>query len=485
VAAVTADPLHPRLQSSPSPAATYALQRAALAADGAPDFARRMHALAALADELRARQNELADAISADFGGRSRDETLLLELLPLLDLIRYARASLAGWMKPRRVAPTWFLLPSRALIVYQPLGVVGVIGAWNYPLLLTLGPVVDALAAGNHVMIKPSELTPRTAALIGDLIAERFPGEYVSATLGGPEVGEAFAALPFDHLLFTGSTRVGALVMRAASANLTPVTLELGGKSPAIVHESYPLASALERILVGKLYNCGQTCIAPDYLLAPRGRDGEIERAARSLVSRVYPRLVANDDYTRILSRGHYQRLFDGVTEARERGARVVPINPGGEDCTPENKVFPPTLVFDAPLDSAIMRDEIFGPVLPVVAYDSLAEAIRFVNDRPRPLALYYFDNDRDRVEAVLRETTSGGVTVNDVLLHIGQHGLPFGGVGPSGMGHYHGFHGFETFSKKKGVMLQSGTRFTGLLAPPFTQRTRAIISRLLSLSGG
>ena len=460
----------------------HAAQRASFAT-GAPDYARRMRALATLSDLLRSHQAELADAVSEDFGGRSRDETLVLELLPLLDQIRHARRSLAKWMRPRRVSPTWFLLPASAYVVHQPLGVVGVIGAWNYPLLLTFSPVIDALAAGNHVMMKPSEITPRTAELIAGLVAEGFAPEYLTAVTGGPEVASAFAALPFDHLLFTGSTRVGALIMRAASANLTPVTLELGGKSPAIVHESYPMDRAIERILVGKLYNAGQTCIAPDYLLVPRGREPDVERAARALVPKLYPTLVDNADYTRILSRSHYQRLEAALADAADRGARVVTINPANEPCTSENRVLAPTLVFDVPPDAPLMRDEIFGPILPVVSYESLADAIRFVNDRPRPLSLYYFDDDRTRVARVLRDTVSGGVTINDVLLHIGQHSLPFGGVGPSGMGRYHGSNGFETFSNRKGVMTQHRIRLTGLLAPPFTERTRGLIRRLLALA--
>ncbi|HVX39142.1 MAG TPA: coniferyl aldehyde dehydrogenase [Gemmatimonadaceae bacterium] len=461
----------------------FAAQRAAFER-GAPSYERRMEALLGLRNALREHEHELADAISADFGGRAIEETRLLELLPLLDLIRYARRHLASWMRPRRARGTWFLLPAKAYILPQPLGVVGVIGAWNYPVLLTLGPVVDAIAAGNHVMIKPSELVPRTSALLAAMISDRFPADYATVVNGGREVGEAFSALPFDHLVFTGSTGVGSLVMRAASANLTPVTLELGGKSPAIVHESYPLDKALRRILQGKLYNAGQTCIAPDYLLAPAGSEGDIESIATKIVADLYPRLVDNTDYTRILSTSHYERIQGAVAEAQLRGARVVAINPAKDVCSHENKVLPPTLIFDPPPNAEIMRTEIFGPVLPVVPYRTLDEAIAFVNARPRPLALYYFDNDQTRIAAVLARTTSGGVTVNDVLYHIGQHGLPFGGVGPSGMGHYHGRHGFERLSKMKGVMVQGRLAPTGMFAPPFTGRVRAMITRLLGIAG-
>jgi coniferyl-aldehyde dehydrogenase len=462
----------------------FAAQRAAFLNAGAPDYDRRMRALRTLSDLLRSHRDALAGAVSADFGGRSPDETLALELLPLLDQIHHARTSLARWMRPQPVSPTWFLRPARAYVVHQPLGVVGVIGAWNYPVLLTFGPLIDAIAAGNHVMLKPSELTPQTAALLSEIIAERFAPEHATVVTGGHEVAAAFAALPFDHLLFTGSTRVGSLVLQAASANLTPVTLELGGKCPAIVHESYSIQRAMERILAGKLYNAGQTCIAPDYVLAPRGRNDAIEAAARDVVSRLYPTLANNTDYTRILSTSHYARLEAAVQEAADRGARVVRLNGRDDVCTIENKVFPPTLVFDVPPDAALMRDEIFGPVLPIVGYGSDAEAMRYVNERPRPLALYYFDDDKDRVGRVLTETTSGGVTINDVVLHMGQHSLPFGGVGPSGMGRYHGRAGFETFSNRKGVMVQRRVRFTGMLSPPYTARTRSLLRRLLGVAG-
>jgi coniferyl-aldehyde dehydrogenase len=482
VTALIAEPAIATTTSSLS--AIYAAQRAAFTTSGAPDYARRMRALGTLRDLLQSNRAALADAISDDFGGRSRDETLILEVLPLLDEIAHARRSLAKWMRPKRVSGTWFLLPASAYVVHQPLGVVGVIGAWNYPLLLTLGPLIDALAAGNHVMLKPSELTPRCAELIAQMIGEGFPHDYVTVITGGPEVASEFSALPFDHLLFTGSTRVGAMVMRAASDNLTPVTLELGGKSPAIVHASYPIERAIHRIIVGKLYNAGQTCIAPDYVLVPRGREAEVERAAQEIVPRLYPTLVGNPDYTRILSRGHYARLETALADAAARGARVMPINPRSEQCTRENKVIAPTLVFDVPGDATLMRDEIFGPILPVMTYASFDEAIRFVNARPRPLALYYFDDDRDRVTRLLRETTAGGVTINDVLLHIGQHALPFGGVGSSGLGRYHGRAGFETFSNRKGVTMQRRIRLTGLLAPPFTEKTRSLIRRLLAIAG-
>ena len=466
------------------PAALRALldaQRAAFAR-GAPDYRQRIAALDALRDGLRAREDALARAVHADYGGRAREETLLLELFPLYDAIRHAKRHLKKWMRPRRVGSAWYLQPSRAYIVSQPLGVVGVLGAWNYQLLLTIGPLVDAIAAGNHVMVKPSEVTPGSAAIIAELLAERFPPEYVTAVTGGPELAAEFSTLPFDHLVFTGSTRVGHLVMRAASDHLTPLTLELGGKSPAIVHPDYPLAEAVRRILAGKLFNAGQTCVAPDYVLVGAGQEREFERVARTVVPTLYPTLVANPEYTRIVSDRHYARLAAALREAGERGARVVPINPAGEACTPESRVIPPTLAFGTPADAVLMREEIFGPILPVVTYRSLDEAIAYVNARPRPLALYYFDTKRSRIDAVVERTTSGGVLVNDVVLHLGQPDLPFGGVGPSGMGHYHGVHGFRQFSKQKGVMVQSRLAPTALFHPPYDARTRRLVDILLRL---
>ncbi|MGD8494775.1 MAG: coniferyl aldehyde dehydrogenase [Gemmatimonadales bacterium] len=469
--------------------ARFEAQRAAFAA-AAPGYDRRMEALAGLRDALRAREEELGRAVAADFGHRSFDETRMLELFPLLDQIGHARRHLKGWMRRRRVRGTWFLWPSRAFVRYEPLGVVGVIGAWNYPVLLTLGPVVDALAAGNHVMVKPSERAPRTADVIAALLADTFPAEFVTGVLGGVEVARAFADLPFDHLLFTGSSPVAREVMRSAAANLTPVTLELGGKSPAIVHESYPLDLAVRRILTGKLYNAGQTCLAPDYVLLPAGREAAFEAASRRTVEEIYPDLAENPDYTHIVDDAHYERLRTLLEEAAAAGARLVPLagaeaaaTGAGEDAPAVGRVLPPTLVFGSIGGTRLMREEIFGPVLPVVAYRDLDEAIEFVARRPSPLALYYFDEDRARIERVLAGVQSGGVTIGDCVYQIGQRRLPFGGVGESGMGSYRGFDGFETFSHERGVMVQRRWAVTSLFRPPYTSRTRALVRWLLRLS--
>ena len=456
-----------------------AAQREAFTARPA-DPRRRIRALKSLLKALRAQREDFVRAISEDFGGRSRQETLLLEVFPVVDTLRHTIRHLPEWVRPRAVSTGWQFLPGSGRVIYQPLGVVGIIGAWNYPLLLSLSPVISALAAGNHVMLKPSELAPRTATVLARLASDLFTDDYVTVVTGGPETGAAFAALPFDHLLFTGSTRVGKLIMRSASENLTPVTLELGGKSPAIVHPSFPARTAAARIIAGKLYNAGQTCIAPDYVLVEAGARDEFVRLASAAAAAMYPRLAGNPDFTRILNDHHYRRLRDLLSDATLKGAQVLQVNPANEPANEQNRVFPPTLLWNVSDEMAVMREEIFGPLLPVVTYRSLDEAIAYVNARPRPLSLYYFDYNSKRVDAVLERTTSGGVTVNDTILHIAQNDLPFGGVGPSGMGSYHGYDGFQTFSKKKGIFLQSRFTTLGLLRPPYSAFARRLTDFLI-----
>jgi coniferyl-aldehyde dehydrogenase len=468
-----------------APAAELQTQLDNLRADftrGAPDLQRRRQALAALAQAMRTHQHALLQAVDGDFGGRAHAETLLLELFPLHDQIRHARRHVRSWMRRRVVSSPWFLLPAGAFYQYQPLGVAGIIGAWNYPVLLTLGPAIDAIAAGNRVMLKPSELAPRTAEVIARIIGDAFAPEQVACVNGGADVAAAFSELPFDHLFFTGSTRVGHRVMQAAARNLTPVTLELGGKSPAIVHDGYPLQTAVTRILTAKLFNAGQTCVAPDYMLLPAGREAEFEALARRAVADMYPRLTGNPDYTHIVSELHRARLAGLLDDARERGARVVDLAAGGDAADPLARIVPPTLLFDTTDAMQVMQEEIFGPLLPVVSYRTLDEAIAYVNARPHPLALYYFDNERARQDEVLARTRSGGVVINDCLFHLAQHNLPFGGVGPSGMGQYHGFDGFVTFSKKRPVMVQRRWAATSLLRAPWARR-RWMIDLMLRIA--
>lgn len=463
--------------------AVFSRQQRAARACAPLGYAHREQALETLLNGVLNYEERFVAALDADFGKRSAHETRLLEILPLLDEIRHVRRRLRRWMRPRSVAVNWHFMPSRARIIYQPLGVVGVIGTWNYPILLTLSPLVNALAAGNHVMLKPSELAPATAALIRCMIAELYPDDYVSVITGDADVAHTFSSLPFDHLMFTGSGRVGKLVMKAAAENLTPVTLELGGKSPALVHDSYPLDRAADRICSAKFWNAGQTCVAPDYVMVPAQRaQAFVQQAERAIAMRL-PRLIAGNDYTHMINQSAWQRMQELVEDARSKGAQIVQINPAGETLAAGGRAFAPTLVIGADDTMRLMQEEIFGPILPVVTYASFDAAIDYINAKPRPLALYYFDKDKGRIDHVLQHTVSGGVAVNDCIFHLPQYNLPFGGVGPSGMGAYHGFDGFENFSKKKGVLLQNGLvgfALARLLKPPYGAWTDRLIDYVM-----
>jgi coniferyl-aldehyde dehydrogenase len=448
--------------------------------------AKRVDALDALLQSIFRYEDILVEAANTDFGQRSFSETRLLDIFPVVDEIRYVKRNLRRWMQARRVSVNWQFLPSRAKIIYQPLGVVGIIGAWNYPILLTLSPLINALAAGNHVMVKPSEQAPATAAALQQMIREAFPDEYVTVTTGGSAVAEAFASLPFDHLLYTGSARVGKLIMEAAAENLTPVTLELGGKSPALVHESYSMAAAADRICSAKFWNAGQTCVAPDYALVPSAKLNEFVGSCLGIIAKRFSRPFSNADYTHMISERAWQRMHDLVNNAQSNGAQVIQPRTENENSGTPSRVFAPTLVVEAKSSMRVMQEEIFGPILPIVTYSSLDDAIEFINGRPRPLALYYFDRNRSRISKVLEQTVSGGVTVNDCIFHLPQHSLPFGGVGPSGMGAYHGFDGFTAFSKKKGVLLQNalvGWALDRAFKPPYTAKSDRLMAFLLGRS--
>lgn len=453
-------------------------QRAACALVPMPDRAARARRLAVLETLLRDGAAALEDAVRRDFGNRSVHETRLLEVFPSVEAVRGARRNLRRWMKPQRRSTSLWFLPGRSEVRCQPLGVVGIIVPWNYPLYLAVGPLVGALAAGNRVMLKMSEFTPSFSSVFAQLVRDRFGEDEVAVIEGDAQVAAAFSALPFDHLLFTGSTGIGRHVMRAAAQNLTPVTLELGGKSPAILAPSGDLARASERIAIGKLMNAGQTCIAPDYALVPAGQVDAFVESFRATVARCYPELRTTPDFTTIAADRQFDRLRRYLDEARAAGVRVV--NLGGFEPDPATRRFPPVLLLDARPDLAVMREEIFGPILPVVSYGTLDEAIRYVDARPRPLALYVFARERGEVEAVLARTTAGGVTVNDTILHVAQDELPFGGVGPSGMGRYHGRDGFETFSNRKAVFRQSRLNGMGLFRPPYGKRFESLVRLLL-----
>ncbi len=444
-----------------------------------PTPAQRLRDLGALREVLKRRFDELADAMSADFGRRSKHESLLTDGMTVFHEIDHMRKHLARWSRSRHRMADWIFWPARTEVQYRPVGVVGIISPWNYPVNLALIPLVSAIAAGNHVMLKPSEHTPRTSALLGELLAEVFPADRVTTVLGGAELAARFAALPFDHLFFTGSTEVGRKVMAAAAPNLTPVTLELGGKSPAIIAPDYPIETAAERIAAGKFLNAGQTCIAPDYVLVPNDQRLAFVDAMRAYVSRHYPALKTTPDFSSIVHDGHYRRLQSLVDQARGAGGHVVTL-PDESAHDPERRVFAPTLIVDPDPDWRVMQEEIFGPILPIIGYERIEEAVEFVNARPRPLAFYLFDYQRKRIRLVLRSILAGGVTVNDCVLHIAQSELPFGGVGPSGMGHYHGHAGFLTFSKQMPVLYQARWSSMALLRPPYS-KLADFVTRMLT----
>jgi coniferyl-aldehyde dehydrogenase len=454
-----------------------ALQRAAVAEHGAPTLAARLATLEALLDLLKKHRRSLVETVSADFGNRAATETELGELLPLVNGIKHVRRHLARWMKPQRRSAGFAFRPAGARVTYQPLGVVGVLAPWNYPLYLTLGPLVDALAAGNRVMLKPSELTPRTAALLKHLLAERFAEDQVAVVTGGPEVAAQFSTLDFDHLLFTGSTRVGRRVMAAAAAHLTPVTLELGGKSPVLLCRDYPLKKAARTVAIGKFFNAGQTCVAPDYALVPVDLADAFADAVIEAAAGLYPTIAGNPDYSSIISDRHYQRLAAMIEEARAGGARVVQ-HP--DPAAAVERKIPPTVLIGAGDATAALKEEIFGPILPIVTYDDLDHAIRLINARPKPLALYCFSTDHAKVEGVLKRTSSGGVTVNGTLLHVAQADLPFGGVGESGMGAYHGRDGFQRLSHARAVLELGRFNMSDRIAAPYGRLTRLATRFLL-----
>lgn len=444
-----------------------------------PTVAERRARLDKLEQVVRANQQAIADACNADFGARSRHETLLADIFPTLAGLKHTRKHVAAWSKPRRVPVHWAFQPGSAKVLPQPLGVIGIIAPWNYPVQLALSPLVAALAAGNRAIIKPSELTPKTSQLLADMMAQAFDPSVVTVAQGGVEVAEAFSRLPFDHILFTGSTRVGAMVMRAAAENLTPVTLELGGKSPAVVADEFPLELAAERVMAGKLLNAGQTCIAPDYVLVPKGKSQEFIAACQKVVARTRPTLRDNPDYTAVVNDRQYARLRSWLQDAVAKGAQVTEINPAGETFPADLHKMPPTLVTGATEAMTLMQEEIFGPVLPILEHNGTDDAIAYINARPRPLALYYFDRDGGRIGDVMQRTVSGGATVNDTILHIAQEELPFGGVGPAGMGAYHGQKGFDTFSHLKGVFFQSRINGAFLMNPPYGKPLEKLVSIL------
>jgi coniferyl-aldehyde dehydrogenase len=456
-------------------------QRAAFILQGPPSLKARREDLMKLKKLLRDHQDDIIQAISRDFGHRSRHETALFELVSVTNGIEYLHRRVARWMRPERRHVAMTFAPATARIEYQPLGVVGIISPWNYPMALTLMPLATAIAAGNRVMIKPSEVTAATSDLLRAILAEVFDQEQVAVVTGDASVGAAFAGLPFDHLLFTGSTTVGRAVLRAASDNLVPATLELGGKSPVIIDRGASLATAARRIAYGKLANAGQTCIAPDYVLVPEAQVDDFVSGYRDAVLQLYPHIASNPDYTSIVSDRQHARLLGLLADAREKGGRVLEIGASADERPRTHpRTLNPVVLLGATDDMKVMNEEIFGPILPIIPYREVKDAVAYVNARPRPLALYYFGPKGPDRDFVLQRTTSGGVSINETNLHYAQDDLPFGGVGPGGMGAYHGPEGFKAMSHAKAVFEQANFNLTDLIRPPFGKLIERVMGFLL-----
>jgi coniferyl-aldehyde dehydrogenase len=461
-------------------AEVLAAQKRAHIREGAPSVALRKDRLNRCISILVDHQREIVEAVNADFGARSKDMSLMTEVMGSIAPLKNARDHLQHWMRASKRKPEFpfGLLGAKAEVRLQPKGTVGVISPWNFPLQLTFGPLAGILSAGNRAMIKPSELTPETSALMARLFDLVFDEEEVAVFTGGPEVGQAFCGLAFDHIIFTGGTSIARHVMRAAADNLVPLTLELGGKSPTIIGRSADFEQAVTRIMAGKTMNAGQICLAPDYVFAPVEKRDAFVAAATAAVGKMFPTIKDNPDYTAIITQRHYDRIKSYVDDAKAKGATIIEINPAKEDFTQqEHRRIPPTLILDPTDDMKVMQEEIFGPVLPVKTYTEVSEALAYVNAKERPLGLYYFGDDEAETEAVLNSTTSGGVTLNDVIFHVGQEDLPFGGIGPSGMGAYHGRDGFYEFSHKKAVYTQTKNNITAAFRPPWSAQARTMIA--------
>ncbi len=453
----------------------FSRQKSAYNKTPMPTAEQRIDHLKALKSITIKYQDQLATAVNKDFSCRSKDETLLAEILTSVEGINMAIKKTRKWMKPSKRGVGMLFAPAKNEVRYQPLGVIGIIVPWNYPIFLAIGPLVAALSAGNRAMIKMSEFTPNLNQVFKAMIAEVFDENRVCVIEGEADAAIAFTEQPFDHILFTGSTAVGRFVMAAAAKNLTPVTLELGGKSPTIVSDNIPMKDAAERICFGKSMNAGQTCVAPDYILVPKAKEEAFIQAYIAAFSKMYPTLKDNGDYTAIVNDRQYQRLSSWINDAKDKGAKLTKINPANEDLSAGRKLAP-VIVQNMKNNMTIAEEELFGPILPIIPYESMDEAIAYINDRPRPLALYFFGYDKNEQDHVLNNTHSGGVSVNDTLMHLAQEDMPFGGIGDSGMGHYHGKEGFITFSKAKAVH-RKGRISTGSLAhPPYDNSIRKMI---------
>ncbi len=427
-------------------------------------------------------QDKLVDALNTDFTCRSREVSLLTDVSAAIMPFKTAMKQVRTYMKPEKRKSMFplGLLGAKSWIEYQPLGVVGVISPWNFPANLTFAPMADILAAGNRAMIKPSEFTPSVSEVMAEIVHDAWDEKEVEIFTGGPEVGSAFSSLPFDHLLFTGATSIAKHIMAAAAKNLVPVTLELGGKSPVLISRSADIKQSIGRIMLGKTLNAGQICLAPDYLMVPEELLDEVIAEAKTAVAEMYPKLLDNDQYTSVVNGRHFTRMQENLQDAAEKGGELIECNAAGEDFSAQQGTFKvaPTLIKNASDDMRVLQEEIFGPLLPIKTYKNFDETIDYVNAQARPLAVYYFGNDNKEERQVLERTTSGGVTINDVIMHIMQEDLPFGGVGPAGMGSYHGYDGFKTFSHAKAIYKQAKVNVAKLggMLPPYNETTQKTI---------
>jgi coniferyl-aldehyde dehydrogenase len=461
-------------------------QREAYLKEGVVSAETRIDRLQRAVDILIKYNEKVVDALNTDFTCRPREVTLITDIGAGVAPLKHAIKHVRSWMKPEKRPATFpfNLLGARARIEYQPLGVVGIIAPWNFPVNMVFAPLAGVLAAGNRAMIKPSEFTPATSALLAEMIAEAYDPTEIAIFDGGPEVGQAFSGLPFDHIIFTGATSIARHILAAAARNLVPVTLELGGKSPVVISRSADIEKSIGRIMLGKTLNAGQICLAPDYLMVPEEKLHEIIAAAQKAVAQMYPKVLANPQYTSVINERHFQRLNGYLAEATARGQEIIPINPASEDFSMQKGTLkiPVTLIPKPADDLKMMEEELFGPLLPIRTYSKFEETISYINSKPRPLAAYYFGEDKQEEDALISRTTSGGFCINDVIMHVSQEELPFGGVGPSGMGSYHGFKGFQTFSHAKSVYRQTGINVAKLggMLPPYGKATEGTIKMQL-----
>jgi coniferyl-aldehyde dehydrogenase len=466
--------------------ATLDRQRQLCTEEGAVSAELRIDRLSRAIDLIFDNRDIIVDTLTQDFGHRSSHQSLMSDIYATIECLKHSKKHVKKWMKAeKRSAPfPMNLMGAKARVEFQPRGVVGIIGTWNFPLNTVFSPLAGVLAAGNRAMIKCSEVTPKTGELLATLTAKYFSSDEIAVFNGGPDVGAQFSALPFDHIIFTGATSIARHILRAASDNLTPVTLELGGKSPVIVSESYPIQEAVERIFGGKILNVGQVCLSPDYVFVPEDQLTAFTEAASAYITTMFPTVRDNPDYSSVVNERHYQRLQSYLADAREKGADVRELNPANEDFSQQQGTFkiPLTLVVNPSDDMLVMQEELFGPIICIKTYRQVDDCINYVNARPRPLALYYFGKNKTEQQHILDHTVSGAVTINDVIFHVSCEDLPFGGIGPSGMGNYHGADGFKTFSHAKAIYKQSNINFQKLggMIPPYGDKADKTLKAMI-----